>query len=318
MELVVALFGRQPTTALSAEQAASLTPCRVAVCDRPDRLNPALPGSCRMDRHTKVALPGARALGRILFEQLSNELPGMPLSGVALAAIGSSGVDRERFVRGARRRAWAADPTMVVADLMSGTRGAGGWSEMEAWASAIHEAGHALASCEWFPGSLEAVILRAYANESGKTVVRRGGGVLRAVDVRARLSELLAGRAAEDVVLACPSSAVGGGSNSDLAAATLFATLARTSLGLDAATGPVWSGMPTQTSLASMLAAGPTLSAGVRIALDAAYDEAIGLIRRRRSAVEAIARALMARRALDADEVAAILGQHPAAAEGRL
>lgn len=270
-----------------------------------------------MNRHTKVDPPGARALEHILLECLADDLPGVPLSGAALAAAGSTGADCERHVRGARRRARVAGRTMVLADLMTEIRGAGGWPEKEAWASAVHEAGHALASCEWFPGSLEAVILQAHGNKSGKTVVRRGGGVLRAVDVWARLAELLAGRAAGEVVLGHHSSAACGHSNSDLAAAMLFATLARTSLGLDAATGPVSSGIPTRTSLASMLAADPTLSAGVRIALDAAYDEAVGLIRRRQSAVEAIARALMARRALDADEVADILAQHPTAAEDR-
>ena len=195
--------------------------------------------------------------------------------------------------------------------------GIGRLSEAEAWLVAVHEAGHALATCQWCPGSLEAVILNVVGDKSGKTVVRRGSGLLSALDVRIRLAELLAGRAAEEVVFGYPSSGAGGSSNSDLAAASLLATQARTCLGLDDATGLVWSGTPTLASLAATLAADPALSAGIRMVLDEAYDEALGLIRRRRSAVEAVARALMAKQALDGIEVAAILTLHPAAFERR-
>ena len=283
----------------------------LAACNHPEKLDPALVRSGRLDRHIRIDLPEPQALERILLEHLSGELPGVPLSGVALAAAGSSGADCERFVRGARRRARGTGQPMALADLVAEISGTDEGPEAELWIGAVHKAGHALASCEWFPGSLEAVTLRGVGAKTGRTVVRRGGGLFRSSDVRVRLAELLAGRAAEEVVFGCPSSGAGGGSTSDLAAATLFATLARTSLGLDAATGMVWSGLPTQTTLPSILAADPTLSTGVRIALDEAYGEALGLIRRRRVAVEAVADALMAKRALDGDEVAAIVAQHP-------
>lgn len=77
----------------------------LAACNHPERLDPALVRSGRLDHHIRIRLPDRTALARILREHLGTDLPGEDLSGAALLASGSSGADCERLVRGAAPRA---------------------------------------------------------------------------------------------------------------------------------------------------------------------------------------------------------------------
>ena len=90
----------------------------VGACNLPEKLDPALVRSGRLDRHVRIGLPDRPALALILREHLGAELMDDDLSGAALAATGASGADCERLVRGARRRARTADRAMVLSDLM--------------------------------------------------------------------------------------------------------------------------------------------------------------------------------------------------------
>jgi ATP-dependent Zn protease len=60
-----------------------------------------------------------------------------------------------------------------------------------------------------------------------------------------------------------------------------------------------------------MLTDNPRLAAQVQAALDVAYQDALARLRRRRLAVEALASALVSRRALDGAEVTEIVSSHP-------
>jgi cell division protease FtsH len=284
----------------------------VAACNHPEMLDPALVRSGRLDRHIRVRLPDRAGLERIFREHLGSDLAGVPLSGAALVATGASGVDVERFVRGARRRAREAGRPMVVADLMDEIGGADDRSEEELERVAIHEAGHAVAMCELHPGALRAVTVRPNGGVSGAMASSMSDSFLLADDVHRRLVFFLAGRAAEQVVLGAPSSGSGGGAESDIACATRLAATAVASLGLDGTAGPLWSGVPSPANLPEMLATNSALAARVRTALEAAYSDAIILIGKRRAAVDALTAALMEQRALDGDEAAGIVAEHPA------
>jgi ATP-dependent Zn protease len=65
-----------------------------------------------------------------------------------------------------------------------------------------------------------------------------------------------------------------------------------------------------------MLVENPVLAAKVRVTLDQAYGDALALVRRRRTAIEALADALVERRALNGGEAAAIVARHPGAESG--
>ena len=286
----------------------------LAACNHPEKLDPALVRSGRLDKHIRIRLPDRAALERILREHLGADLADESLSGAALAAAGASGADCERVVRGARRRAREASRPMLLSDLMEEIGGSDSRTEAELRVVAIHEAGHAVADCEFHPGDLAAVTLRANGSDGGRTIsTRRRSRHMLAADVHLRLVGLLAGRAAEEVILGEPSSGAGGAADCDLAIATQLAATAASALGLDVSAGLMWSGLPDAANLPRMLVEDPALAARVRATLDRAYGDALALVRRRRAAIEALADALVERRALDGGEAAAIAARHPGA-----
>jgi ATP-dependent Zn protease len=283
----------------------------VAACNHPKKLDPALTRSGRLDRHIRIQLPDRAALALILREHLGPDLPGENLFPAALAAGGSSGADCERLVRGARRRARAAGRDMVMTDLLDEIGGADDRSRADLWATAVHEAGHVVMASVLRPGSLEMVSLHGSTTHSGFVASNPSASRhVSAADLRDRLTFLLAGRAAEDVLLGAPSSGAGGNSTSDLAQATHLATLAGVALGLDEASGLVWRGMPEIHRLPETLAANPKVAARVRLWLDEAYGAARDFLRERSGTVQAIATTLMERRVLDGAEAEAMVRQH--------
>ena len=102
----------------------------------------------------------------------------------------------------------------------------------------------------------------------------------------------------------------GGGPDSDLARATQLATAAVAALGLDDEAGLLWTGLPDAAALPQLLGSDPGLARRVREMLGEAYATARDIVGRRRTAVEALADALIARRALDGSEAALIVAGH--------
>jgi cell division protease FtsH len=283
----------------------------LAACNHPEKLDPALVRSGRLDRHIRISLPDCPALISILREHIGGELAGQSLHTAAVAGAGATGADCERFVRGARRRARNAGRALLLADLLSEIGGDDGRNPWELRIAAIHEAGHAMASLELEPGTLEAISLRSTGNSGGVTTSAGGSGLRFAKDIRKRLILHLAGRAAEEVIFGEPSSGAGGPADSDLAMATRLAVAAATSMGLDSELGLVWSGLPDAVNLPRMLRSNPVLEARVRVVVDQSYAQALVLMRRRITAVQALADALIDKLALDGQEAAAIATQHP-------
>jgi cell division protease FtsH len=282
----------------------------LAACNHPELLDPALIRSGRLDRHIRFRLPDRLALAAILREHIGPDLPRADLSGAALAATGSSGADCERFVRGARRRARDAGRDLSLGDLLAEIGGQDGRSPADLWRAAVHEAGHAVACCTMAPGSLQVVSLRVGAGAGGSTFAVRSSRLLLAEDIRQTLIIRLSGRAAEEAILGSPSSGSGGDWESDLAAATELATAAATTMGLDEESGLIWRGVPDMAVLPEMLRTDPALAARVRSVIAAAYADALGLARRRASAVKALAAELLRCQVIDGAAAASIVQQH--------
>jgi ATP-dependent Zn protease len=168
---------------------------------------------------------------------------------------------------------------------------------------AVHEAGHVLALAA-----------------TGRTLPERveigpGGGTVEAPRVRGErtlaalddeLVVLLAGRAAERLVLGGPSAGAGGGPTSDLGRATRLATLIESSFGLGEA-GPLWID-PDVVSLA----ADPGLKASVQARLARAEAAADALVAENRAVLERVAQALFASRSLGRTELAGLIGRDAA------
>ena len=282
----------------------------LAACNHPHLLDPALVRSGRLDRHIRLHLPSPAALARILREHLGADLAGESLREAALAAAGASGADCERAVRGARRRAREAGRAVILADLLAEIGGADDRTEAELRVVAIHEAGHAVATCALRPGSLRALSLRATGAVGGGMIAELSARCLRPGDVHDLLVMLLAGRAAEVEILGEPSAGAGGGPDSDLARATGLAAAAVSSLGLDEETGLLWTGATDAAALPGALRDDAVLAARVKRMLAEAHERARELVRVRRAAVTALSQSLLERRALDGVEAAEIVERH--------
>jgi cell division protease FtsH len=283
----------------------------LAACNHPQRLDPALVRSGRLNRHIRIRLPDRTALGRILREHLGADLSGADLSGAAMAASGASGADCERLVRDARRRARAAGRDMVMADLLTEIGGTDDRSPEDQWIAAVHEAGHVVATCVLRPGGIGAVSLQGSGEIGGMTAATvQTSAFVRPADLRERLVMVLAGRAAEEAVFGMPSSGAGGSEGSDLARATHLVVTSLAALGLDEVSGLVWRGRPEISAMPDLLATHPGLAERVRRVLDDAYAAARALISLRIAAVTALAQALVVRRVLDGPDAEAIVRRH--------
>jgi ATP-dependent Zn protease len=283
----------------------------IAACNHPEKLDPALVRSGRLDRHIAIRYPNRSALARILREHLAEDLVGEDLSAAAMAASGSSGADCERLVRGARRRARSEKRVLVLDDLINEIGGTDVRSPDDQWIAAVHEAGHAVATCVLWPGALGVVSLQGSAEVGGRVSVNDAASVyIRRGDLRERLMVLLAGRAAEEMIFGMPSSGAGGREASDLAQTTYLAVIALAALGLDEIGGLVWRGLPDISAVPALLANHPVLAKRVHVVLDDAHAAARDLLRPRIPAVTGLAQVLLTRRVLDGAEAEAIVRRH--------
>lgn len=284
----------------------------IAACNYPHLLDPALVRSGRLDRHIRVHMPNQSALAKILREHLGEELLDESLTSAALAAAGASGADCERFVRGARARARRAARPMQLDDLLHEIAGPDSRSDDQTRLAAIHEAGHAVVAAILWPGALEAVALKGFGHSGGSTVADTSASTVTRTYVHDKLVMLLAGRAAEEVLLEVPSAGAGGAPDSDLACCSLLAASAAASWGLLPKGNLLWLGTLSPADWPKVLASDPLLANWVRKSLSRAYASALRLVKRRRRAVEAVSEALLTKRVLTADDVAEIVARYPA------
>lgn len=285
----------------------------VAATNDPMHIDPAIRRSGRLDRLIVIPDPDAAALEQIMRSHLGEDLRGADLGAAALAGLGGTGADVEKWVRGARRRARDAGRGLELADLLAEIRGAAHpRSDRYMRVTATHESGHAVLQEMVWPGTLERATTRAFGVSAGSVLIDIG--ILDAVDadwVRLKLTVILGGRAAEHELLGAPSGGSGGPAGSDLAVATAIGTMATTALGMSVSGRLLWLGAPTQEEAAAILRVHPAIAADVNGQMDAAYGEARRMVAERRDAVQAVADALFEREILSGDEVRDIMRQHP-------
>ena len=280
----------------------------VAACNDPDRLDPAIRRSGRLDRSVEIPLPDAQGLASILRHHLGAELADADLSRVVLPLVGATGADVARLVRDARRRARQAERPLRADDLLAEIGGAGQDKRPATYRRvlAVHEAGHALVGALHEPEALVMVTLQPAGRQAARTRWRPGESTaLTRAQLDIALQRLLAGRAAEEVLLGEVSAGAGGTAFSDLGQATLLAVSAATALGLEGSL--LWTGLPRPEDLPNLLSLRPRLASGVAAQLDEAYATARQLIEQRRPTVEHLAELLLERGMLSGAEVAAIV-----------
>lgn len=210
----------------------------IATCNDPSNLDPALIRSGRLDRMIEVPLPAPEALQGIFEFHLGLDAINIrELDRLALHCIGKSGADIAKIVREARRIARRAKTPLTGEHLFEAICASVSRLSPEALRiTAVHEAGHAAVTFR--QGRFDRIIV-ALASSSTFSQLSEPACMTRE-SVQAELVRLLAGRAAEEVLLGAPSGGAGGADISDLARASRLALEAITKHGLSSCGRLLW------------------------------------------------------------------------------
>lgn len=273
----------------------------VACCNHTDLVDPAVLRPGRFDLKVSMNLPDAATIFGILNTHLHSAFSEDTLRTLARQAVGQSAAEIDAAIRAARADArhdgTALTPAMLRRHL--GVTDDGHTQNIDR-RIAIHECGHAIVCAALGRGTVTRILVSA----TGGEIYRRGGAHqgLRA-DHEAELAHILAGRAAECLVLGQASSGAGGNAQSDLALATNLAIAIDSSLGLGSE-GLVWSDTP-----ATFLLRDPTTRHRIRQRLENAEKRATDILRLNEQLLREMADELLTKREFNEDEIAVWLRQ---------
>ncbi|MBB3592395.1 cell division protease FtsH [Rhizobium sp. BK529] len=223
---------------------------------------------------------------------------------LATRAMGLTGADVERGVREARLKARREKRPMTYADLEAGIRGHRPTLSYDVrWRLAIHESGHAVVHHALRLGAVLGLTIDA--RDGGQNTITFGNGGPDTVEWYERLLALLmAGRAAELIVLKTASAGSGGAEHSDLARATRIAIDMEQALGFGARYPLLYLHHRNPTAI---LSRDDDLAKRVHRRLEFAQARATEVILENRAAFDRLVRALFDAQALDGDAVMDIL-----------
>jgi cell division protease FtsH len=197
------------------------------------RMDSALMRPARFgDRVIEIPLPDEAALAGIMRHHLGEDLAAADLTPMAQAALGASGARVAEWVRGAKRSARNDGRPIRPADLMRQIAPTDDRSVADIRRAAVHEAGHCVALA--LTGQVvDFVSIRRSGSVGGQTTApHMGTDFPTRADFERTVSVLLAGRAAEEVLIGTPSASASGGPHSDLARATDLVVGMHASFGL--------------------------------------------------------------------------------------
>lgn len=215
---------------------------------------------------------------------------------LATRAMGLTGADIERIVREARLKARRGKRLIRYEDIEDGIRGNRPPVPYNLrWRWAFHEAGHAVVH-----HALDLGPVRGLNIDTGQGGYNLVGFHVWATDTRDwydnMLTMLMAGRAAEKLVLKRVSAGSGGADDSDLARATRIAFDMERTLGFGTEHPLLYR---PHRDPGTVLDRDPELAARVHVRLEAALDRAAAILRRRRPTFHALAKALFDAQAMD-------------------
>ncbi len=259
-----------------------------------DRLDSALIRPGRLDRLIRIGPPDADALAGIMRQHLGADLAGEDLSDAANLAFGATGAHVVAWVRAARRAARNAARTMQMSDLTDVIAPPDHRDPALVERIAAHEAGHAVAGHVGGLGAVLSVSIIEHGNAGGITILDFDGHTPTRAMMEKTVVQMLAGRAAEEILLGEAGPGAGGSASSDLARATraLGQLHLSTGLGENMIFRADADGVP------GLLAINERASQAVEADLRRLYGKALELIRENAVLVRAVADALLARRHL--------------------
>ncbi len=273
----------------------------IAATNHLDKIDAALKRPGRFDQHLTLGAPVPEQIPQAFRWHLGDDLADEDLIPVLAAAIGMSGAEIARSVRSARATARAAGRVLSLDDLVAAIAETHPpLTPALRYRIAVHEAGHAVVTHATGRGRPRLLALHAKGGwaDSGPKIP-----LIDRADIETELAVLLAGRAAETLILGAPGSGSGGPAASDLARATILAAGIEISFGLGKKT--LWRAAP-QDALAQ-LNRDPALRHRVQAHLNRAEAKALRILRGRQDHLERVASALADRSLLTGTELDALL-----------
>jgi len=307
----------------------------MAATNRPEVLDPALLRPGRFDRQVLVDKPDVKGREEVLriHTRQVKLAPEVDLKVVAARTAGFAGADLANLVNEAALLAARKDKTSVeMADfdeaidrLIAGLEKKRVMSRKEREIVAYHESGHAIV----------ATLIPGMDPVHKISIVQRGFGALgytmqlpledrylmQRRDLLNQLAVLLGGRTAEEIALG----EISTGAQNDLQRATDIARAMVTEWGMSDALGAINYDGHKRTKFLD-IALGPErgayaedtarlIDAEVKRIMTDAHDEARRILTGHRDMLEAVTRRLLEREVMEGDELRAILGVPPTAAE---
>ena len=209
--------------------------------NHPHKIDAALRRPGRFDRTLTMRQPTPDLLPQAFRWHLRGDLLETDLAPLIGIATGMTGAEIAATVRDARRKARRARRPLTVDDLRTAiTERRPPLDHALRWQVAIHESGHAIVA--YATGRATPYLLSLH-DAGGETGMTAAPSSLHLDEMQTDLACLLAGRAAERLILGRPSGGAGGPEDSDLAHATKRAVGIEVSYGLGEA-GRAWMGSP--------------------------------------------------------------------------
>lgn len=269
----------------------------VGASNLPDKIDRAILRPGRLGKHIRIPLPDAEARIGILRHHLRGELASEDMKDIAIRLEGASGAVIEQVVRDARRKARYERRPMSLADLKHGLPHQVVQSDRALLRACVHESGHAVVGYLLAPESgsklVETRVFREVLQDGsgGKTVFEHLFGLDRGKSAHlAKITILLAGIAAEDVIFGNYAEGGGGEDESDLHQATLIAATMEISLGLGESLVYLSSRRPAD--VLSRVRIDASLQARVSKVLTECFERAKTLVGERTTSFNAVVRVL--------------------------
>ena len=267
-------------------------------------LDPALVRPGRLSRLIEIGAPSADELAGIFRYHLGPELLEVNLAALAHEVVGASGAQVASWVNAARRVARNAGRTLDYGDLWDVAIGLETRSAEHLRRIAVHEAGHCLVG--HLVGLIpEHVTIRRRGDRGGTTSFLPAEPPLTHADVEKTVIMMLAGAAAETVLLEGQHRSLGWGGprGSDLHRATELITIGHVAHGM----GETLLWQTTPDHALALLATDPRLRRKVEADLQRLAKMARQWVTIHKSRCERLAASLLAERSLSRAELARIL-----------
>ncbi len=283
----------------------------IGATNYPEGIDPALLRPGRIDRHIQIALPDTEERKHLARSCFGAHLSDAELNAIAAATAGLTGASFQKASRDAKRVARVEGKPVSLANVMSALPPTRKITGGERRTIATHEAGHAVVGVRLGIGLLNTVAVPwethagqplGFAHfEVEESQLRERQGCLD------RIAVLLAGRAAEEVVIGSAFDGAGDAEGCDLHKASDLATRMEVQLGMGEGLG--YFNLTSVEQRDRFRRSNPGVAARVERVLLREMERSREIVTRFRDAIGKIADVLVERASIEGEEVRRILGE---------